>query len=556
MTRACPLTVLVCFTVLLSTINPAVWCTDRENADKKDIEENLPSTEKQERTRLVVNLDDEPSRWPGYMEPLGLKFPQKKIDVHKGYPSVTKFYNEFVIPSSPVVISSALDQFVNIYGLSDASIASLSQAYTVFMKVRSRKDGHIVGKMTIRQFIQRYREENLYLDSPLPDSIKMLLPLPRCLRCNDVIKELHKTRFLYHHGIWHHPLRVEDQEQLHCQFDGEAVILLINFAEFPKRSQVLDKKNGSESGVNVENVDFQKYPALGEVPVYHQATLAPGKCMFIPAHWLYQITSLSKDARSISLSIYWNRKIIVPSKKTCGDVSDDTKLSQGEFAGDPKDDVFGIFKNIALHEFIQFFFDEGKLQKLTFSEFEDRLKKDEKRFKDLVTWDEECSQTAKEFFNQMDTNADQMISPEDLDGLTEKDLDYLTGIVVNRQADFKDIMDDQQSTSKSSSIGDIAKSLTQNYEKELHKILEEGFDDILKDAKVDGSLKFDSKGRPKVIINKEKLGDKTEFKTEEVSEPPLLKSKNHLDDLEEEIMVENVDETETQQHVKVQKDEL
>ncbi|XP_022258017.1 uncharacterized protein LOC111089556 [Limulus polyphemus] len=197
----------------------------------------------------------------------------------------------------------------------------------------------------------------------------------RCERERVNRESQRKKRFLYHHGIWHHPLRVEDREQLHCQFDGKAEILLINFIEFPKRSQVLDRKNGSESGVNVENVDFQKYPALGEVPVYHQATLTPGECMFIPAHWLYQITSLSKDARSISLSIYWNRKIIVPSNKICGDVSGNTKLSQGEFVGDPKDDVFDIFKNIALHEFIQYYLDEGKLQRLTFGEFEDRLKK-------------------------------------------------------------------------------------------------------------------------------------------------------------------------------------
>ena len=68
-------------------------------------------------------------------------------------------------------------------------------------------------------------------------------------------------------------------DALHCQLDGAKEILLVDSQQSPDILDILDVPAppfGMASFMNTLNVDYDKYPALTKVNMFHIALLGPG----------------------------------------------------------------------------------------------------------------------------------------------------------------------------------------------------------------------------------------------------------------------------------------
>ena len=71
-----------------------------------------------------------------------------------------------------------------------------------------------------------------------------------------------------------------DHDVLHCQVDGSKEILLVDSRQYPEVANILDipaPPYGKASLLNTLAVDFEKYPDLAKISLFHIAVLGPGK---------------------------------------------------------------------------------------------------------------------------------------------------------------------------------------------------------------------------------------------------------------------------------------
>ena len=78
---------------------------------------------------------------------------------------------------------------------------------------------------------------------------------------------------------------------LHCQIDGSKEILLVDSRVFPEVTKVLDINSppyGKASFLNTLSVDYERYPSLARVSLFHIALLGPGE---YSAHRISRVTA-------------------------------------------------------------------------------------------------------------------------------------------------------------------------------------------------------------------------------------------------------------------------
>ena len=235
--------------------------------------------------------------------------PRRKVDVayKKGFPSPSDFYTNFVERRRPVIFSSAVGtsqyDFLKLENLNTSSRAALS--FTSVSSFTSQEK----QTESIRNFVNQKMGEALYLSEHLHKNLKALTVLPECLQCSHLAHVLFDTT----HSIVGHvyPLPVKQvggrlssfrlilllislffseisgvfsfqnvHDVLHCQLDGSKEILLIDSREFPEVSRVLDissPPHGTASFLNTLAVDYERYPSLKEISLFHIALLGPGE---------------------------------------------------------------------------------------------------------------------------------------------------------------------------------------------------------------------------------------------------------------------------------------
>lgn len=63
------------------------------------------------------------------------------------------------------------------------------------------------------------------------------------------------------------------------------------FTRYIQELVLLDHPEGAYSGIDVEAVDYDKYPGLAQVEFMH-ADMQPGDCLYIPYKW-YKLTPMN-----------------------------------------------------------------------------------------------------------------------------------------------------------------------------------------------------------------------------------------------------------------------
>lgn len=83
----------------------------------------------------------------------------------------------------------------------------------------------------------------------------------------------------------------DDVESIYCSFRGTVDFLLIGYNK--NKNYVIDRPQGGYATIDVQKVDYVKYPDLRKVDRYIRTTLTPGDCLYIPYKWYECIHSFT-----------------------------------------------------------------------------------------------------------------------------------------------------------------------------------------------------------------------------------------------------------------------
>lgn len=75
----------------------------------------------------------------------------------------------------------------------------------------------------------------------------------------------------------------DDVESIYCSIRGTVQVLLIEYTK--NKAFIVDKPQGGYSTVDVQRVDYVKYPNLRKINNYIRVKLNPGDCLYIPYRW-------------------------------------------------------------------------------------------------------------------------------------------------------------------------------------------------------------------------------------------------------------------------------
>eukprot|EP00794_Sanderia_malayensis_P000341 gene341-974_t len=258
-----------------------------------------------------VSLSGDPSLFPGHLKPIGTGRPQGNVAVVDEYPQPDDFFKNYVAKSVPLLIRGAATKSPAFKLWQDDYLKSHKEAETFQVFVENRKKeirtegGH---EISLKQFIETYHTTDMYMVNGVPDHLQKDVRIPAPLRCESTRKMLVDTVTWFSSGGTKSVLHNDDVDNINCLFRGSKQLMFINYDKY-KSKVVLDRPEGGYSAMDVDAVDFVKYPGMREVE-YINATMSEGDCVFIPYKWYHQVNSWSNDdGMNVAVNVWFEHSL-------------------------------------------------------------------------------------------------------------------------------------------------------------------------------------------------------------------------------------------------------
>jgi len=213
-------------------------------------------------------------------------------------------------------------------------------------------------------------------------------------------------------------LHSDDLDNINCLFRGSKDLLFIN-PKIYKSKVPIDKPTGAYSSLDVDRVDFTKYPSLREVE-YIQCHMEEGDCLFIPYRWYHQVNSdANKDKLNIAVNIWFEH---TPNHVPQNCEADQTRetIDQYKFKGlrninkDPQKE-----NDDSLISLFEYSLSKTKYNRANLNTFYSILKKVPgifvKASLENITLTKEFQDLALEIFNKLNVDKDKFLKKEDFD---------------------------------------------------------------------------------------------------------------------------------------------
>lgn len=372
---------------------------------------------------------------PGHLQPLGSQNVKHSLEVINDFLTPVEFFKTYAAPVKPVLIRGG---------------AKVSPAFTrwtdeYFLSVPESNDFNITAEqrkkeirtfpaidISFKEFVTTYEQEDIYMVNGVPPFLQKDVMLPPPLLCQDIVKDmLVDTVMWFSSGGTKSVLHNDDVDNINCLFSGTKELLFIDYKKY-KGKVPIDFPSGGYSGVDVDRVDFVKYPSLKDVE-YFNVTMEPGDCLFIPYKWYHQVRSYD---RNIAVNVWWKHQAdFIP---TDCDMEPNQTLDKFKFAALEKEDSSDEEpEDLMTH--LESFISQGPL---TFETFEEQLKQDSVMVgEDQFDWNEQFSSVAKQIFQVLDKDKDGMFSNLDVEQLAQDD--SVVSVLENELARIEDLIEDQ-----------------------------------------------------------------------------------------------------------------
>lgn len=243
----------------------------------------------------------------GHLKPFGSVGPYLPTDEVAGFPSTAVFFRRYVNRMRPLKMVGAAKQSNGFRRWTDEYFQSLSSAdnYSVSVESGKKEDrSNPVYSMSFREFVLQYNSTDRYMVDSVPDFIRKDVLLPGPLHCPPIYNEmLVENIFWMSSGGTSSVVHTDSVDNIICSFRGNKQFILID-PDLHRNDVDLDHPEGAYSGIDVDSVDYTKYPGLASVS-YHVVDLSAGDCLYIPFKWIHQVRSFGSN---IAVNIWWSHQ--------------------------------------------------------------------------------------------------------------------------------------------------------------------------------------------------------------------------------------------------------
>ena len=210
-----------------------------------------------------------------------------------------RFYHLFVQGNRSVVIRGIVSPLDILW--TDSYLSKRYGHLNATVAKRKQRLVDTLVMMSLKTFLEQYRQDDLYMNIIIPDEMKVETPLPSLINCGTFRNRLLEPILWISAGDTASLLLAHSQNTLHCVLDGRKDFIIYDVSnQYPHDLDLLRQSNGDLfSRIDVDLVNTYKYKRLHVLPWYW-ATLREGDCLFIPAFTFYQVRA---HGRTIALSI-------------------------------------------------------------------------------------------------------------------------------------------------------------------------------------------------------------------------------------------------------------
>ncbi|XP_039261594.2 uncharacterized protein LOC120337776 [Styela clava] len=252
---------------------------------------------------------DELASMEGHMKPLGSVGPYFQLFIIEGFPSSPrKFFNKYVIPSTPVVmknaakVSPAFTKWTDSYFISHPE----SDRMEIYAEGRKKEIRTEPGStMTFKQFVELYNTTDMYMVHGLPKHLRSDVIIPPPLQCDPVVENLYEIVTWFSSGGTKSLLHIDEVDNLNCLYRGNKTLVFVNPHDHKNLwKNLIDRLDGGYSSMDVDAVDYTKFPDLAKVR-YSKVDMQAGDCLFIPYGWYHQVNSFGSN---LAVNLWWKHR--------------------------------------------------------------------------------------------------------------------------------------------------------------------------------------------------------------------------------------------------------
>ncbi|XP_068755514.1 tRNA wybutosine-synthesizing protein 5-like [Montipora capricornis] len=383
--------------------------------------------------------------FPGHLEPLGSRNTKQSLETISDFLTPVKFFEKYVAPSKPVLIRGGAKLSPAFNAWSDDYFLSFNESRDFKIVAEQRKKEirtYPAVDISFEEFVKTYERRDIYLVNGVPPFLQKDVLLPPPLLCEEIVEDmLVDTVMWFSSGGTKSVLHNDDVDNINCLFSGTKELLFIDYKKY-KGKVPIDFPSGGYSGVDVDSVDFVKYPSLKDVE-YYNVSMEPGDCLFIPYKWFHQVRSYD---RNIAVNVWWRHKTdFIP--QDC-DMEPNQTLDKFNFSSLQEEG-----NNQGTPDFLAHLESLVAERSVSFVDFEQLLKEDPVIIGDHpVVWNEQLSSVTRKIFETLDVDKSGEVSAADMQHLGEDS--RIESVIENELARIEDLLEDQLESEQSNSIED------------------------------------------------------------------------------------------------------
>lgn len=251
---------------------------------------------------FINSLEEE----DGHLKPLGYqKKSEGHIDITSDILDPKTFFDTYVKGSKPLVFKGAA-KHIPAYHLWTDDYLSNEFGNVVVDIEEGKKENRSLGAWNwpLKQFIEKYKKDDVYMVHTLPKEMARDLRLLPCLSCGGFSNVLQMLVMWFSSGGTKSVLHNDAIDNINCLFSGTKSLYMVDKDYFDLTH--FDVPEASHSNVNVDAVDLKKYPNFSKVP-WWEAKMEAGDCLFIPYKWIHQVRSSADETsgRNMAVNIWF-----------------------------------------------------------------------------------------------------------------------------------------------------------------------------------------------------------------------------------------------------------
>ncbi|KAK6169680.1 hypothetical protein SNE40_020679 [Patella caerulea] len=242
---------------------------------------------------------------PGHLQKFGTGRPGHQIEEVVGFPNPEDFFTNYYLPQKPVKLrtgaklSPAFHLWTDEYFL-NLDIPAKSKVHLETVKKESRQQRTL--HMDFKKFVKNYMNTSYYMVDTVPAFLKPDLVLPCSLQCPDLLdNKFVEIMMWFSSGGTNSVVHFDAVDNINCVYRGSKDFVIVDPIKYEGMVPI-DRPEGSYSDIDVDKMDYVKYPTLAKVEYIH-AHLEPGDCLYIPYKWIHQVRSYNSN---LAVNIWWN----------------------------------------------------------------------------------------------------------------------------------------------------------------------------------------------------------------------------------------------------------